>query len=207
MTVQAKAAERKANSPLSRPAGIHDMLDYQLYLVYRDCGYVIERVCRLEFGVSRRRWRILAALSTADGATLGDLSKRADLDIAQTSRAIGGLAREGYLRRLANRENARFARIVLTEKGRNLYSSMFARLRQVNQQLLRPLDDDQVEHLLTIISILRTTAKQMYASKSKPANSTDERRQNLLAPLEGIARGEKGVPAGSRHRPLARKYR
>ena len=142
------------------------MLDYQLYLAYRDCGYVIERVCQLEFGVNRRRWRILAALSAADGTTVGDLSKRADLDIAQTSRAIGRLTREGYLKRLAHRENARFARIVLTEKGRNLYSSMFARLCEVNQQLFRALDDDQVQHLLTSISILRNTADQIYAANS-----------------------------------------
>jgi DNA-binding MarR family transcriptional regulator len=167
MTVQMKVAARKATSLLPRPAGIQDMLDYQLYLVYRDCGYVIERVCQREFGVNRRRWRILAALSAADGINVSDLSKRADLDIAQTSRAIGRLAREGYLKRLANRENARFARIVLTDKGRNLYSSMFARFCEVNQQLLRALDDDQVQHLLTVFSILRTTANQIYGSIEK----------------------------------------
>ena len=95
MTARLKAAPAKPASSLTQPAGIEDLLDYQLYLLYRDCGYVIERLCQVEFGVSRRRWRILATLSAAEGITVSDLSMRAELDIAQTSRAIGTLAREG----------------------------------------------------------------------------------------------------------------
>src|SRR5579863_4073320 len=128
MTARMTAAGAQPTPLLSRPAGIDDMLDYQLYLLYRDCGYVTERLCQAEFGVSRRRWRILATLSTAEGITVSDLSKRAELDIAQTSRAIGALVRQGYLKRLANPKNARYSEVILTEKGRNLYHSMFARL-------------------------------------------------------------------------------
>jgi DNA-binding MarR family transcriptional regulator len=161
MTAQVRAAATKPTSLLAQPSGIEDMLDYQLYLLYRDCGYVIERLCQLEFGMSRRRWRILATLSAAEGITVSDLSKRAELDIAQTSRAIGTLAREGYLRRLANPTNARYSQVILTEKGRNVYRSMFARFSEVNKQLLRDMTADQVQHLCTAISILRNTATQL----------------------------------------------
>src|SRR3984957_14420911 len=132
MTARVTAAATKPTSTLTQPAGIEDMLDYQLYLLYRDCGYLFERLCQVEFGVSRRRWRILATLSAAEGITVSDLSKRAELDVAQTSRAIGTLVRQGYLKRLADPKNARYSEVILTEKGRNLYHSMFARLCQVN---------------------------------------------------------------------------
>jgi DNA-binding MarR family transcriptional regulator len=171
MTARGKAAAPKPLSSLTQPAGIEDMLDYQLYLLYRDCGYVIERLCQVEFGVSRRRWRILATLSAAEGITVSDLSKRADLDIAQTSRTIGTLAREGYLKRLANPKNAKFSQVILTEKGRHLYCSMFARFRQVNTQLLRDLSEDQVQHLHTAISILRNTATQLNTRRPDSAGS------------------------------------
>jgi DNA-binding MarR family transcriptional regulator len=166
MSAQAGAAATKPASLLMQPAGIEGMLDYQLYLLYRDCGYVIERLCQAEFGASRRRWRILATLSSAEGVTVSDLAKRADLDIAQTSRAIGVLAREGYLKRLANRTNARFSQVILTEKGRDLYRSMFARICQINKQLLGDLSEDQVQHLCIAISILRNTATQLNESSS-----------------------------------------
>jgi DNA-binding MarR family transcriptional regulator len=164
----------QSTSSLTQPAGIEDMLDYQLYLLYRDCGYVFERLCQVEFGVSRRRWRILATLSAAEGITVSELSKRAELDIAQTSRAIGTLAREGLARRLANPKNARFAQVILTETGRNLYCSMFARFRQVNMQLLRDMNEDQVQHLCTAISILRNTATQLNASGSTGTPSSSQ---------------------------------
>src|SRR5277367_4435612 len=164
MTARMRAAANNPTSLLMQPTGIEDLLDYQLYLLYRDCGYVIERLCQAEFGVSRRRWRILATLSAAEGVTVSELSKRAELDIAQTSRAMGILAREGYLKRLANPKNARFAQVILTEKGRNLYQSMFSRCLQVNKQLLRDMSEDQVQHLCTAISTLRNTATQLNAS-------------------------------------------
>jgi DNA-binding MarR family transcriptional regulator len=178
MTSRVRVAVTKPTSLLTRPAGIEDMLDYQLYLLYRDCGYVTERLCRVEFGVSRRRWRILATLSAAEGITVGDLSRRAELDMAQTSRTIGTLAREGYLKRLADRTNARFSQVMLTEKGRNLYDSMFARFCQVNEQLLGELSEDQVQGLRAIISILRNTAAQLNASSSK--NTTNLRSAAIL---------------------------
>ena len=95
MTARVRVAATKPTSTLMQPAGIEDMLDYQLYLLYRDCGHVLERLCQVEFGVSRRRWRILAILSAAEGITVSDLSKRAELDIAQTSRAIGNSSGNG----------------------------------------------------------------------------------------------------------------
>jgi DNA-binding MarR family transcriptional regulator len=171
MTAGVRAAAAKPASSLTQPAGIEDLLDYQLYLLYRDCGYVIERLCKVEFGVSRRRWRILAALSGAEGITVSGLSQRAELDVAQTSRAIGTLVRQGYLKRLVNPKNARYSEVILTGKGRNLYQSMFARLCQANMALLRGLSADQIQHLCTSISILRNTAAQLNLPSSARGKS------------------------------------
>jgi DNA-binding MarR family transcriptional regulator len=146
---------------LLRPASIEDMLDYQLYLIYRDCGYVTERMCKREFGVNRRRWRIIATLSSAEGITVSELAQRADLDIAQTSRTVGTLSREGYLKRLSNPDNARLAQVILTAKGRSLYDSMFSNYCKINKELLRGLDQKQVDQLTSIIGALRLAAEQI----------------------------------------------
>jgi DNA-binding MarR family transcriptional regulator len=137
------------------------MLDYQLYLIHRDCGYVTERMCKREFGVNRRRWRIIATLSSAEGITVSELAQRADLDIAQTSRTVGTLSREGYLRRLSNPDNARLAQVILTAKGRSLYDSMFSNYCKINKELLRGLDQKQVDQLTSIIGALRLAAEQI----------------------------------------------
>jgi DNA-binding MarR family transcriptional regulator len=153
----------KAFAPATRihSPGLTEMLDYQLYLAYRDCGYVTERICKREFRINRRRWRILATLAQGDGITVTDLAARADLDIAQTSRTIGSLAREGFLRRLARRENARLAEIVITDKGHTMCAALFARYREVNRQLLRGLTSAQAIQLAEMLATVRRTAAEL----------------------------------------------
>jgi DNA-binding MarR family transcriptional regulator len=161
MNAESRRPLQQHRPNLLRPASIEDMLDYQLYLIYRDCGYVTERMCKREFGVNRRRWRIIATLSSADGITVSELAERADLDIAQTSRTVGTLSREGYLKRLSNPDNARLAQVILTAKGRTLYNSMFSNYCKINKELLRGLDQKQVDQLTSIIGALRLAAEQI----------------------------------------------
>jgi DNA-binding MarR family transcriptional regulator len=104
---------------------------------------------------------IIATLSSAEGITVSELAQRADLDIAQTSRTVGTLSREGYLKRLSNPDNARLAQVILTAKGRSLYDSMFSNYCKINKELLRGLDQKQVDQLTSIIGALRLAAEQI----------------------------------------------
>ena len=166
-----RAASKKPSTPATQmhSPGLTEMLDYQLYLTYRDCGHVTERICKREFKINRRRWRILATLAQGDGITVSDLAARADLDIAQTSRTIGTLAREGFLRRLARRDNARLAQIVFTDRGHSMCAALFARYREVNKQLLRGLTNPQVIQLTTMLETVRRTAAELSDAGSEIA--------------------------------------
>lgn len=165
----ARAYERVLR--IRHPTVLAEMLDYRLYLVYRDCGYVTEGICRREFGISRRRLRIIFTLIDAEGVTVSELAKRADLDIAQTSRTIGTMVREGFLRRRSNPQNARFAQIWLTEKGRELYRDILGRYRQANNRLLDVLNDEEVIQLDRMIDKLRRHAAVVDAEvKVTPAH-------------------------------------
>ena len=143
------------------PERLEDMMDYRLYLLYRDCGYLTERLCKEEFGINRRRWRIIATLIDSEGSTVSHLAEKAELDIAQTSRTIGTMMREGYLKRLSNPENARYAHVILTDKGRAIYQSMFERYKKANQAILSPLSEEEIEQLDTLIRKIRGVAKDM----------------------------------------------
>lgn len=143
------------------PDRMGEMLDYQLYALYKDCAQVTERLCKQEFGINRRRWLIIATLTESEGTTVSHLAEKAELDIAQTSRAIGTLMREGYLRRLCNPENARYARVVLTDKGRELHSSLHERYKMANESLLNTLSSTEVQQLSSLIEKLRRNASSL----------------------------------------------
>jgi DNA-binding MarR family transcriptional regulator len=143
------------------PERLEDMMDYRLYLLYRDCGYLTERLCKQECGINRRRWRIIATLVESEGSSVSHLAEKAELDIAQTSRTIGTMMREGYLRRLSNPENARFAHVILTDKGRSVYQSMFDRYKQANQRLLESLSPEEIAQLDGLIKKIRGIAQDL----------------------------------------------
>lgn len=140
------------------------MLDYRLYLVYRDCGYITERLLRTEFGINRRRWRILATVYELEGATLSEIAEGAELDKAQASRSVGMMVREGYLKRMSKPGNARFAKVVFTEAARQLYEAILARYRDANLSLLASLNAEEIEQLDTLLDKLRARVAELQAA-------------------------------------------
>jgi len=141
---------------------LNHLLDYQLYLLTRDCGSVMERLMQTQFGITRRRWRIIAALHEAhEGATLTEIAERADLGKDQASRTVATMCREGYLKRLSNPDNARYAKIVFTDKSRALYDAIFQEYRTANLHLLAALTPAEIDTLDAILPKLRARAQSL----------------------------------------------
>lgn len=151
-------SEESPRTPSLDPRNLKDMLDYRLYLVYREFGCHHERMLNNEFGINRRRWRLIATVHDLEGATLSDIAEHAELDKAQASRTVGTMVREGYLRRLSNPDNARYAKIVFTDKGRDLYDKIFTRYREMNLALIDALTVEEIHQLDKIINKLRAVA-------------------------------------------------
>lgn len=142
------------------PSSLQDLLDYKVFLLYKNCG-LTEAVCRKEFGIGGRLWRILATVSDNEEMTISQISDHANLDLPQTSRAIGLLVRNGYIKRLSNPSNARFAKVILTEAGRDKHEKMFLRYCELNKLLLDALSPEMVEQLELIMSRLNESSKKL----------------------------------------------
>jgi len=158
--------ENLMNSPNTNPLlaadCLNDMLDYRLYLLYRDSGWLMERMIQDKFGLNRRRWRIIAALHEShEGATLSEIAERAELDRAQASRTVGTMCREGWLKRLSNPDNARYAKVIFTDKSRTLYDAILKEWRIANRQLLDALTPAEIDTLDSIFNKLRQRVQDL----------------------------------------------
>jgi len=143
---------------------LNEMLDYKLYLTYLDSSRVMERLIQTKFGINRRRWRVIAALhEVSEGATLSEIAQAANLDRSQASRTVGTMCREGWLKRLSNPDNARYAKVVFTEKSRKLYDAILTEWGAANHQLLAALTPAEIQALDTIIDKLRQRAQALCA--------------------------------------------
>lgn len=174
------------------PKRFHELLDYRLFMIYRDCSEVAEGTCRAEFGVRGRLWRILATVVENDSSTVNQLAEFAELDVFQTSRAVGRLVRLGLIKRGARPGNGRFAQISPTTKGSELYQTMFARYAELNGLLLDALSPEMVDQLVRILVVLGARAKLLLAEKSSRAGEEV---------LSGIPRTRDSSPRSAHRAP------
>jgi DNA-binding MarR family transcriptional regulator len=87
-------------------------------------------------GINVTRWRILAVLAMGDGITILDIIDRAMMQQSALSRALMNMEKEGYVRRVAGRKDARCVEVFLTAKGRNLFDSLNVVVRGRQRRLL-----------------------------------------------------------------------
>jgi DNA-binding MarR family transcriptional regulator len=161
-------------SRLADPATLDDLLLYRLARLLGVAGSMVIRLCEGRFGITRREWRILAALAEEDGLLSSELAGRAKLDRARTSRAVTSLAAKELLRREAGTADRRQARLVITAKGRAVYDGLYPLVRQINRDLLAALDAGGVRALDDALERLQARADAMVASAELP--KADRRR-------------------------------
>ena len=95
-------------------------------------------------GINVTRWRILAVLAMGDGITITEIIDRAMMQQSALSRALMNMVREGYVRRVTHRHDARCAEVYLTDKGRTLFDSLNVVVRRREKRLLNGLSPREV---------------------------------------------------------------
>ena len=71
-----------------------------------------------------------------DGITITEIIDRAMMQQSALSRALMSMEREGYVRRVLRRDDARCVEVYLTNKGRALFNSLNIVVRRREKQLL-----------------------------------------------------------------------
>ena len=87
-------------------------------------------------GINVTRWRILAVLAMGDGITIIEIIDRAMMQQSALSRVLMKMEKEGYVRRVPRREDARYVEVFLTDKGRALFNSLNVVVRRRQHRLL-----------------------------------------------------------------------
>jgi DNA-binding MarR family transcriptional regulator len=111
-------------------------------LAYQLNGDLVEKL-RIE-GINVTRWRILAVLAMGEGITINEIIDRAMMQQSALSRALTSMVKEGYVRRLVRRDDARCAGIYLTDKGRALFDTLNVVVRRREKLLLAGLSSREV---------------------------------------------------------------
>jgi DNA-binding MarR family transcriptional regulator len=111
-------------------------------LAYQLNSDLVEEL-RIE-GINVTRWRILAVLAMGEGITINEIIDRAMMQQSALSRALASMVKEGYVRRIVRRDDARCAGIYLTDKGRALFDTLNVVVRRREKRLLAGMSPREV---------------------------------------------------------------
>jgi DNA-binding MarR family transcriptional regulator len=132
-------------------------------------GYLTSTVARLLGNRAAKRfadagleltveqWTLLVMLWDRDGLTQQDLADGLILEKSSVSRALTGLERHGWVRRVRDCEDARLRRVMLTDKARAAYDqsiNITKNLLREAQEALSPQEQATLRRLL--LRVLQT---------------------------------------------------
>ena len=150
-----------AAARLTDPESLDDLLLYRMSRVLGVASSMVIRLCEGRFGITRREWRILAALAQHEGLLSSELAQRAQLDRARTSKAISSLVDKQLLAREPRCGDRRQVELALTDTGRALYREFFPLVRAINQELLEVLSATEVARIDAALKLLQQRADEM----------------------------------------------
>ena len=154
---------------LLNPQSLEDLLLYRMSQILSLAGSQVTRLCEVDFGITRRQWRIVALLACSEGVLSSQLAERAQLDRARTSRALTGLADKGLVQRTPKPSNRREVLLHLTPAGHALHNALLPRAAAINQRLLSILSPAQAQELAQLLHHLQQQAQSMTATATEHA--------------------------------------
>lgn len=148
---------------LLRPESLQDLLLYRLARLLATGGAPVVRLCEGAYGITRREWRMIAALASAGSLHPSGLAVVAELDRSRTSRAISSLVAKGLVKRNVQASDQRFAQVTLTPEGERLHEEVFPQVARINTALLAVLDAQQTATLGAALEAMQREADRLQA--------------------------------------------
>ena len=131
------ATRRKAEA--REPFSLRGFLPYQLAVLADYTSTRFSELYSKKFGLSIPEWRVLATVGERAMLRAKDIEAERHLHKTVVSRAIAKLRARGLVELRSNAEDRRESFLMLTAKGRKLYSEIIPLARVYSDEILAPL--------------------------------------------------------------------
>ncbi|GAB7025327.1 MarR family winged helix-turn-helix transcriptional regulator [Geotalea toluenoxydans] len=95
------------------------------------------------FALTPMQCLFMEALWEEDGLSVGEIGRRISLDTATLAGILDRLVTSGWVRREADAQDGRVARVYLTEKGTAAIGQLAAAMEQTNDELLKGFSPEE----------------------------------------------------------------
>ena len=129
-------------------------LPYRLSVVTNRISGALSRHYATRFGIGIPEWRVIANLGRHPGVSANEVAERTAMDKVTVSRAVAALEHKGLLERGRDDADKRRSRLVLSEKGQNVYAEIAPLALGFERDLLTALTPEEYAQLDRIIEKL-----------------------------------------------------
>jgi len=157
-TAASASSDRRATAAPIR--SVRDFVSYRLSVLSRVLDRTTEARMIKASVLALTENRILGLLYDGAATTVRAVAKEMCLDKAQVSRAMTKLVKHGYAGRTIDPVDRRSAEFRITDKGRDYYTAHISKAREMQFEMLKHLDADELAKLDTAISKLMTFAEE-----------------------------------------------
>lgn len=157
----------KPSNPVNTPDAefdLHTFFPYQVWGYYRAVSDAIAQVYNSMFDLSVSEWRVMAALSSNNVLSAGEIVTRSSMTKVNVSRAIKNLHTKGFLKRDINDADKRFAALRLTKQGKEVFSTLLPHITRVEKNMFAGFTDIEIASLLSMMERIRANAESEMSS-------------------------------------------
>ncbi len=104
------------------------------------------------YEVTSAEYPLLITLNDGDGVTQEELVGRLTMDKSAVARALQTLVEKDFVLKNKDAKDQRSNRIYLTEKGRDVYSSIEKVLNELNEILMKDINIEKQEEIYSLLS-------------------------------------------------------
>ena len=129
-------------------------LTYRIDVLSTGAVSMANRVYEARCGLTVRELRILRLVDDRPGITFSELAGETKLERSLTSRLLNGLIKDGIIERENEVTDARVFHLRTTAKGRKKRNDAAKVGEYLEDQLLKPLSEEQRESLIEMVETL-----------------------------------------------------
>ena len=142
---------------------LENFLPYRLSILSNTVSSTIARIYDKRFSLSIPEWRIIAILGRFPGLSAVEVADKTLMDKVAGRRAVTKLIKSGRLDRQFDDGDRRRSILNLSAEGRRVHDEIAPLAMQFERDLLRGIDDDDIERLNRIMETLLAKARLLGA--------------------------------------------
>ena len=122
-----------------------------------------ERILKA-FGIRGGQEVVMGCLWEEDGQRAGDIAARVGISAPAITKHIKNLIKEGFVVTAPDANDKRASCVFLTDKGRDARVAVAERIRQMEQDLVKPLSPEDRESFARMLRILVAENRRQHVS-------------------------------------------